>query len=291
MSANEPKAPVPGQEAAPAPTGQTPPSSAPPAGTTPPESLPQTPPPEYLTREQAAEIFQQQLSLYGPDLANRIQQQLAQTFAPRTEVKQAAQSAADKTYAKYMKEMARIAPALQGFDEAVAANLMDPVQAEQAKARMMAKATAKLAEDEPEPPTAQAPQQPAPPAPPPQVPNTAREMQLAAERLLNKSGMSWNDVRAEMDAFKRSQGRDPGLDEFTQMVASKVVDKQVAGKRDAWMKEYEAKTGSVKAADAAGATAPPPSGAPAGHIPKATLDDAGDIADALAERFGLGKAS
>lgn len=272
------QAPVP-VEGAPAPTQQTPtPSSEP---TTRPEGL-GTPPPAYLTRDEASTLFREQLNQFTPELAEQIRQALSPDFASRDEIQKTVQSGTDKTFARLMKSLA---PEMRGIDKAVTMGHMDAGAAQQAKAQMLTEAASKMdAEEEPPVPTTQPTQAPVP-AQAQRLPDNAP--QQAAEKLLRGAKLTWDDVRSEMDAFRRSQGRNMELSEFNELVAAKQTDRMVQGKEAEWMKNYEAKINKVKASDGAGATTPPPLGTQAEYKPKATLDDADDVGAALERRFNI----
>lgn len=253
-----------------------------PASSTPEPPKPETP--AYLTREEAGTLFQEQFHRLSPELAQQVRQALAQDFATKTEVSKSSQSAADKTYAKMMRQLA---PEMRGIDKAVKGGFMDAEQARQAKLDMFTNAATTMDAEE-EHPTAPAPApQPASTSAP--VPDLRQETQRAAQRILVKAGLTWDTVREDMYRFRSSQGRDMGLDEFAEFVAGKMVEKGIQGRETEWMKKYEEKTGKVKNADANGATTPPLQGAAPEYKPKPTLDDANDIGEVLAERFGYPK--
>lgn len=247
--------------------------------------------PSPFTREEAVSLIRDQLAQFSPEFAQQIRQAFAQDFATKNEVTEvsrtAAQRAADKTYATMMK---RLSPELRGIDKAVKAGMIDPAVGDQAKMKLLTDAAGEL-ESEPaeEDHKANVPSAPAPfqqPYLPPQ-PDLRQETQKAAVQLLGDAKLTWEDVRDDMLAFRRTRGRDMGLGEFNVLVASKVSERQTKGKETDWMKKYESERNRVKGSDAAGATTPPPSGTAPEYKPKATLDDAADVGDVMAERFGL----
>ncbi len=271
------------ENGAPAPTTQTPPASSP-EPTKAPEIIQKPPQPAYLTRDEASALFREQLTQFSPELANQLKQAMTADFASKTEIQKVSQSAADKTFAKAMK---KLAPELRGIDKAAKAGLIDQTVADQAKMKLLSDTASEMDAEEPEPAPAQPTPQPAA-IPQPQQ-DLRQETQKAAQRLLGKAGLTWDDVRADMLTFRNAQGRDMGLDEFTEFIGGKMVVRGTQDKESEWMKKYEEKISRVKAADGAGATTPPPEGTSPAYKPKATLDDANDLGEVLTERFGLPK--
>lgn len=272
---------VPGQTAPSAPTAQTPPTGSPEATPKAPESL-TPPPPQYMTRDETSALLREQLTQFTPEFVSQLKQQMANDFASKSEIQKNSQSAADKTFAKLMKNLA---PEMRGIDKAVKFGAMDAEQAKQAKMQMLTDAAASMDTEEPEPPAQQQPPQPQPQNTINPVDILRQETSKAAQRILNKAGLTWDNVRAELAAYRASQGRDMPLEEFNEMVAGKMVEKGTQGKETEWMKNYEAKVTAAKAADKGGAMVPPPVGAPADYKPRPTLDDANDIGDVLIKHY------
>lgn len=286
--------PVPGQEGGtPPPATQTPAVGTTP--TTPPQEPPATPP-QSLTREDVDAMLRERFDSLLPELTTQIQglkTSLQSEFAPRTEVQKATQSAADKAFARAMKQLA---PQMKGIDRLIQKGRMTAEDGEAAKMALLAdSAGAFAADDDEERQTPQTPPSPFPtqaptPTTPPQPPYDPRQAtQEAANALMKDAGIAWDDVTPEMYKFRSSMRRDMNLGEFTKLVAKKVAEKERKSLVEQAKREYEQETKAVREADKNGATLPPPQGGAAGHTPKATLDDADDIGDVLAKHFGLSK--
>lgn len=267
-------------------TGQegTTPSPDQTGATTPPPTTPPEPTaPPSLSRDDVAAILREQLDSYLPDFASQLRNQLGEQFANKSEIQRTAQSTADKAFARAMKQLA---PQMKGLDRLVQKGRMTQEDAEAAKLALLSDSAGSFAEEEEEAKPAPAPQTQQAPTQPPMPPYNPRQAtQEAAEQLMKDSGVTWEDVTAEMLKFRSSMKRDMNLGEFTKLVAKRVADKEKTNLVAQAKREYEQATKAVRDADKNGATQTPPQGGAAGHTPKATLDDADDIGDVLRNKF------